>query len=57
MSAPAVGLKFEEKMHGGFAMGATDPAGGARRGKAAGTSLTLKSTISVKRPPEANASP
>lgn len=47
MSDPAVGLVFDEKMEGGFAMGATDPVGGAKLGKAAGTSLTLNNHITV----------
>lgn len=47
MSAPAVGLIFDEKMEGGFALGATDPVGGAKLGKTAGTSFTLKNHIDV----------
>lgn len=47
MTAPAVGLIFDEKMEGGFAMGATDPEGGGKLGKAAATSFTLKSRITV----------
>lgn len=47
MSIPAVGLIFDEKMEGGFAMGATDPDGGAKLGKTAGTSLTLNNHITV----------
>lgn len=48
MTAPAVGLIFDEKMEGGFAMGATDPEGGDKLGKAAGSSFTLKNHITVE---------
>lgn len=47
MSAPAVGLIFDEKMEGGFAMGATDAEGGDKLGKSAGSSLTLSGRITV----------
>lgn len=43
----AVGLIFDETMAGAFAMGVSDPVAGARQGKAAGTSMTLRNHITV----------
>lgn len=47
MTVHAVGLRFDERMEGGFAMAATDPYGGAKLGKAQGTSLTMRNHITI----------
>lgn len=47
MSAQAVGISFREVMSGGFALGATDPAEGQKKGQAAGTEMTLYAAIGI----------
>jgi cholesterol oxidase len=47
MIDPAVGLTFDETLEGYFALGAVDPGAGAKLGKAAKTTLTLTSHITV----------
>lgn len=47
MTDQAVGLVVDETMAGGFTLGATDPNGGERAGKAHGTSLTMRNTIRI----------
>ncbi len=47
MADQAVGLGFDETLEGGFAMAATDPYGGAKLGKAKGSSLTLRNHIAI----------
>jgi cholesterol oxidase len=47
MLEQAVGLVAIEAMAGGFALGATDPAGGEKAGKARGTSMTMHNTIRI----------
>ncbi|MGH6814615.1 MAG: patatin-like phospholipase family protein, partial [Hyphomicrobiaceae bacterium] len=42
-----VGLTFDETMRGPFAMGVTDPQEGERIGKAAGTELVMKATVTI----------
>jgi hypothetical protein len=42
-----VGLNFNEVMHGGFAMGATDPLAGEKLGNAQGKTLVMKATIAI----------
>ena len=44
---PMPGVAFRETMAGWFAMGATDPEDGARRGRAQGTQLRIRVAISV----------
>jgi len=41
-------LTFNEQMAGGFALGATDPEEGRRRGEAAGTALTMHASIRIQ---------
>jgi len=41
-------LTFDETMHGGFALGATDPEDGRNRGVAAGTSLIMHASIRIE---------
>lgn len=47
MADHAVGLIFDETMAGGFALGATDPYGGAKLGKAKALSMTLRNHITI----------
>ncbi len=45
--ATVPGFTFRETMTGGFALGETDPIAGERRGKAAGTLLSMHATITI----------
>jgi len=43
-----VGISFREVMSGGFALGATDPADGEKRGRSEGTEATLHAAIDIQ---------
>jgi cholesterol oxidase len=47
MTDGAVGITFQEKMSGGFALDVTDPAEGQRKGRASGQELTLYASVSI----------
>jgi len=47
MNDGKVGITFKETMSGGFAIGESDPAEGARRGKAEGTILSLHADVAI----------
>lgn len=44
----SVGISFREVMSGGFALGATDPEDGQRRGQAEGSEMTLHASIDIQ---------
>jgi cholesterol oxidase len=43
-----IGISFREVMSGGFALGATDPADGEKRGRAEGSEATLHASILIQ---------
>jgi cholesterol oxidase len=43
-----VGISFKEVMSGGFALGATDPADGEKRGRMEGTEMTMHAAIDIQ---------
>ncbi len=43
-----IGISFREVMSGGFALGATDPAEGEKRGRAEGTGMTMHAAIDIQ---------
>ncbi len=43
----SVGISFREVMSGGFALGATDPEDGQRRGQAEGSEMTMHAAIDI----------
>jgi cholesterol oxidase len=43
-----IGISFREVMSGGFALGATDPADGEKRGRMGGTEMTLHAAIDIQ---------
>jgi hypothetical protein len=47
MSAQTIGVTFREVMSGGFALGATDPAEGEKRGRVEGSELTMHAAIVI----------
>jgi cholesterol oxidase len=47
MSSNTVGISFSEVMSGGFALGATDPAQGKKKGRAEGSELTMHASILI----------
>jgi len=47
MSSQTVGVSFHEVMSGGFALGATDPEDGEKRGKAEGSEMTMHAAIDI----------
>ena len=47
MSSQTVGISFREVMSGGFALGATDPADGEKRGRMEGSDMTLHAAIDI----------
>jgi len=47
MTDGAVGITFQEKMAGGFALEATDPKEGQRKGRASGQELTLYASVAI----------
>jgi cholesterol oxidase len=47
MSTPKIGISFREVMSGGFALGATDPADGEKRGRSEGSEMTLHGAIAI----------
>lgn len=48
MTDTPLGLSFRETMAGGFALGETDPQAGERRGKEAGTELTMNAAVIIR---------
>ena len=44
----SVGISFREVMSGGFALGATDPEDGQRRGQAEGSEMTMHAAIDIQ---------
>lgn len=44
----SVGISFREVMSGGFALGATDPGDGQRRGQNEGSEMTLHASIDIQ---------
>ncbi len=47
MSAKTIGISFDEMMSGGFALGATDPGEGKKKGRQEGSDLTLHGSIRI----------
>jgi cholesterol oxidase len=47
MTDGAVGITFQEQMKGGFALGASDPSDGQRKGRASGQELTLHAEVAI----------
>jgi cholesterol oxidase len=48
LSSQTVGISFREVMSGGFALGATDPADGEKRGRAEGSEMTMHGAIDIQ---------
>jgi predicted acylesterase/phospholipase RssA len=48
MNDPQMGIMFREQMAGAFSLGCEDPEAGAQRGKAAGTTLTMRATVWIQ---------
>ena len=48
MKEKTLGITFRETMAGGFALSETDPQAGERKGKAAGTILSMHNTINIR---------
>ena len=47
MSSKTIGISFREVMSGGFALGATDPAEGEKKGRSEGSDLTMHAAIDI----------
>jgi len=48
MSSQTVGIAFREVMSGGFALGATDPAEGEKKGRVEGNDVTMHASILIE---------